>query len=323
MSNRSDDKRSALLTALSVSVGHVNGLERDWLHSAGATSNQINAAWLEVFEIALTPNHSGNFNDDAYAYLGGLGHTGSLPDRWAAFWSGVLPTGYEPGMMTFDGSTGYYSKTTGVTTAGNKETAVIKFNRSDFTGAVVEQLFVVFGAVHVRMSVMLLSSTIALPNRQAKMQVQVTNSAGTDICKIISTSTLLDGGDHVAMISFDGDTGDASLVIDGVDEDDTSNPDRIAPTTGALDSGASSTIYVGANAGASHLGGDVGYFGYRDAYLTNHGDFMSGSTPKELDETTWTEWGSQPLFWNQYGTMSDNKGSAGNMTANGTITGPA
>lgn len=36
-------------------------------------------------------------------------------------------------------------------------------------------------------------------------------------------------------------------------------------------------------------------------------------------ETTWTEWGAQPLFWNEHGDMENNLGSAGAMTKNGTI----
>ena len=43
------------------------------------------------------------------------------------------------------------------------------------------------------------------------------------------------------------------------------------------------------------------------------------SDVKQLDETTWAEWGTQPLFWNAHGFMEDNKGSAGDMTKNGTI----
>ena len=67
----------------------------------------------------------------------------------------------------------------------------------------------------------------------------------------------------------------------------------------------------------------MGHFGYRDAYLTNPLDFMSGSSPKVIDEVTWTEWGAQPSFWNQYCQMTDNKGSIANMTQLGTVTGPA
>lgn len=45
----------------------------------------------------------------------------------------------------------------------------------------------------------------------------------------------------------------------------------------------------------------------------------SDGLPKALDESSWTEWGAQPLFWNEHGQMDNNLGSAGNMTRNGTI----
>ena len=45
----------------------------------------------------------------------------------------------------------------------------------------------------------------------------------------------------------------------------------------------------------------------------------TSGNPKKLDESGWTEWGTQPLFWNEHGEMTNNKGSAGNMTKNGTI----
>jgi len=88
--SRPDDKRDALLTALVETEGNTEDLEIQWLQSKGATSDQVNDAWVEVFAITLV-GETGNFNTDAYAYLGGLGHTGALPDRWATFWAGALP----------------------------------------------------------------------------------------------------------------------------------------------------------------------------------------------------------------------------------------
>lgn len=231
---------------------------------------------------------------------------------------------YDPGMMTFDGSTGYYQKT-GVTFSGNKAFAVVRFNRADFTGDVSEKLIEVKGGTYVRLQLVLVSSDHStFANRRGKAQVDVQNSAGTLICKLISSSTFLDANDHVACIGFDGDTGAYAFYIDGVNEDDSANPDRVTPTTGALDSTAGTVTVGGDAAGGWLYGGKAGYVGYRDAYLTNPTDFYNPFTGlQELDETTWTEWGAQPLFWNKFGQMTDNKGSAGNMTANGTITGPS
>jgi len=82
MPHVSDDKNAA------VGGGNTDTSEQAWLKTQGATSDQVNDAWLEVFALTLLGAATGNFNTDAYAYLGGLGHTGALPDRWASFWAG-------------------------------------------------------------------------------------------------------------------------------------------------------------------------------------------------------------------------------------------
>ncbi len=86
-----DLKRSALMTALAVTEGHINDLTVAWLQLKGATSTQINGAWVQLFAATLLGSATGNFNTDAYAYLGSLGHTGAINERWFSFWSGVLP----------------------------------------------------------------------------------------------------------------------------------------------------------------------------------------------------------------------------------------
>ena len=125
------------------------------------------------------------------------------------------------------------------------------------------------------------------------------------------------------MVSYDGDAGTAKLYVDEVDDENAGATGRVAPITGTLATGAA-TIHVGINHGETQFYlGKIGYIGLRDAYLTNPTDFGTGAVPEELDEVTWTEWGAQPLYWQDEGTMTANLGSAGNMTANGTITGPA
>jgi hypothetical protein len=154
----------------------------------------------------------------------------------------------------------------------------------------------------------------------------VKNSAGAVVCKYVSSTVLTDGADHVAFAAFDGDAGTAVLYVDGVDEDDTGNAERVAPSIQTLaTSTGNSTAVASASATAASFpfGGNIGYCGYRDAYLTNYTDFMDGSSPKQLDESGWTEWGAQPASWNAEGTMTVNNGSDGNYTSNGTITGPA
>jgi hypothetical protein len=325
MSNITDYKRNSMQTVLGSSVKNIDTLEIAYLQSLGATSNQVNEAWMQVF--SLNGATSNEWNTAAQEFLLALGApSDNLADNWNWYWvTNGGAVAYDPGMMTFDGSTGYYSKT--ITTAGNVVTGIVRFNSASFTGGGLGRILNVTGAGAVnRLAVYAMSSDYADANLQDKVVVVTANSGGTNICVLVSIDDVIDGLDHTVFYSFNGDTGAATFYIDGVDADDTGNASRVAPTTGTLAAGASSVASVGANFNgtANFFGGDAGYCGYDDVYLTNPTDFHHPTNGlQELDETTWTEWGSQPMFWNQYGTMTDNKGSAGNMTANGTITGPA
>lgn len=237
------------------------------------------------------------------------------------------PTPYDPGMMTFDGSTGYYQKS-GVVTAGNRVTVVLKINRSAFTGGGNEIAFVLDGPTGRQSTqIAVFASDHATTASRNKVRVFVENSAGSALCYIESDVDVVNSQDHLVFFSFNGDTGTAILYVDGFDADNATFASRVAPTTGTLDTGASHKVTLGAySTPHSYYGGEIGYFGHAvDRALTNPTDFYHPANGlQELDETTWTEWGgSSPQFWNQYGTMTDNKGSSGNMTANGTITGPA
>lgn len=230
---------------------------------------------------------------------------------------------YSPAMMEFDGSTGYFSGAS-LATAGNKVTVVCRFRCASFSGAGLQYFARMHGGTsnRVRFGIVALASDHADVDRQDKIQFFVADSAGANICLLVTPSGYLDGEEHVLFASFDGDIGAATFIIDGLDVDDTGNADRVAPTTGTLETSASDGVLaVGANVGGgSNLDGDVGYFGHREAYLTNWSDFMDQyGNPKELDESGWTEWGAQPLFWNKHGDMTNNLGSAGDMTKNGTI----
>lgn len=76
MSNRTDDKRSVISAV---------GTELEYLQSLGATANNVNDAWMEVF--LANGATSPNFNDAAAEFLTGLGYSGALPDMFAAYWA--------------------------------------------------------------------------------------------------------------------------------------------------------------------------------------------------------------------------------------------
>ena len=229
---------------------------------------------------------------------------------------------YTPAMMQYDGSTGYYGDSS-VGASGNKVTAIIRFQGTTFTGGSSKYLLRVkdSGTGRNRVTIFALASDHATPDYQSRFVFSTDNTSGTKICQLVTPVRYLDGNPHTAFYSFDGDSGVATLIIDGVNGDDVSNSQRVAPTTGTL-----YTVVVGSYGSANDTSavlpfdGSLGFCGLSNTYLTNWSDFMDTSgNPKALDESTWTEWGSQPLFWNEHGEMTNNLGSAGAMTKNGTI----
>ena len=249
-------------------------------------------------------------------------------DSSTTFQIALTTAAYDPGMMTFDGSTGVYNLDI-TQSASNLMTAVFRINRASFTGASyetpVQYQADIGGGNGNRIWSIIWSSDAATTAWQNKLEIRVQNSAGATIYQAQSKIEVCDGVDHTVFVAFDGDNGTAIYFIDGIDSDLLTFATRVAPTTGTLSSGANSRYSVGARTSASqYYGGELGYCGISDTYLTNPTDFYHPTNGlQEIDEVTWTEWGAQPSWWNQYGTMSDNKGSEANMVASGTITGPA
>jgi hypothetical protein len=72
-------------TILGSAVENIDTLEIAYLQSLGATSNQVNNAWMEVF--LANGATSVNWNVAANQFLIALGATGTnLPDNWYWFW---------------------------------------------------------------------------------------------------------------------------------------------------------------------------------------------------------------------------------------------
>lgn len=230
---------------------------------------------------------------------------------------------FAPATQLFNGSTGYFTKTTGITTSGNLMTCVLRFKRAAFTGDRYEAL-VRFedNLAKPRINIYCCSSDwTADADQRSRIGITVQNTAGTNIFASLTNDQIIDGNWHTLMICFNGDTGAGFLYVDGAASELLSWAGRVAPTTGTLGTGTPKIFFGVSNALANHFGGEMNFFGVGDVYLTTVGDFMDATgVPQEIDELNWTEWGGQPLFWNKYGAMDDNKGSAGNLTRNGTVT---
>jgi hypothetical protein len=220
------------------------------------------------------------------------------------------------GYMQLDGTDDY--DRTSLTPSGNKVTAVVRFNIPSFVNATATSMTLFqYAKSFIRIRLDVFSSDSATAELRQKALFRVMNNAGTFICQLLSDITVTDGTDHIAFISFDADTGQATFVVDENDVDDLGYSSRVL-TTGTLESGSGFVFGFGADqAGSNKVIGNLAYFGYKDAYLTNYTDFMDGNIQKVLDEITWTEWGGQPLFWNRIGKMNDNQGTAGNMSVTG------
>lgn len=92
MAHVNDEKYRKLSLAL-VKDGHTRDLEVEWLLSqlvAYTGPIVLNDLWMALWDSVTLPAviPAGQFNDRAYAWLAGLGHTqGALNDRWLSYWS--------------------------------------------------------------------------------------------------------------------------------------------------------------------------------------------------------------------------------------------
>ena len=90
MAQLNDLKLAKLRDELLVAGGQIDDLELIYLQNLGAVSQQVNDAWLQVFAADLGVAASGQFNDDASAWLALKGYPdGSLNEQWFAYWEGL------------------------------------------------------------------------------------------------------------------------------------------------------------------------------------------------------------------------------------------
>lgn len=230
-------------------------------------------------------------------------------------------TPYNPAMKEFDGSTGYYTLAT--TASGNLLTVVARFQIASQAGSSVMRILSLekTDTSVSRVNLVVGKASHADPDFQDRLRVAVQNSAGTVICLLFSDVDVADDALHTVFFSFDGDTGVATFKIDGVDADNAAATNRVAPTTGTVYNTSLGMAIGGQYLGAQLFPGKIGFIGYRDTYLTNWNNFFEADgSPKNIEATLTTAWDGSPAFWSATGDMANNDGSAGDMTANGTIT---
>lgn len=231
-------------------------------------------------------------------------------------------TKYDPGMMTFDGSTGYYALNTDLNiVSGCAMIARFKWTGGTITSAGGFNRFIIqcAGSSYYKFQLVIINDETG-DDRAGCLQFAVNSSTNVVICNVVSNTVVSNGGEYVVFAAYNP-SGLAQLYINGVSDINTSAVGYTI-TSGVISTG-SNTNYVATRSTLDrNFQGEIGYIGLRGTYLTNPTDFYHPVNGlQEIDETTWPQWGgTQPLFWNQNGNLEDNKGSAGNMTGNGTIT---
>ena len=232
---------------------------------------------------------------------------------------GILGLGaaapYDPAMMVYSGS-GYYSRVASWSRTGSY-TVMMRFK---IPSQASDKMLMQHAKTYINIRFVVKGSATGVPN---KLEVLGQDVSGALNIRHISKTAIADNQHHIAFLSYNSAAGTSVFYVDSVDADDISWPSRVL-TISTLQTTGSHAIGVGADQGGNaKLTGEVGFFGMSNSYLTNPLDFMSGAYPKQIDESGWSEWGAQPVDWNTFGEMTDNKGSGGNMTKNGTITGPS
>lgn len=222
-------------------------------------------------------------------------------------------------MRQYDGVNDYAALTGLWTPAANVVTAFGTFKVEPFTGGGQMRINSARGPNNrVRPDVVISASDHATTGRRNKLHAVVANAANTLLYLLFSDVEVADGEQHSYWAAFDADNGTGILWVDGVDADDTGNGERVAPTVGTIDTGASSEYGLGASpTGNDNSKGEIGVACFTEAYLTNVTDVFDGAYLKDIDWEGWTELGGQPEFLTLYGDGADHLGSFAALTVNG------
>lgn len=227
---------------------------------------------------------------------------------------------YAPAMLKYNGTTNYQTGT--FTPTGNKITEVLRFQVDSFLDA-TEQYRYIHRVVHntyQRGSILVYPSDhLTVPN---KLVCIVRDSTNTTLCYLVSTIDVCDGEVHNVLFAYDGDTGAATLIVDGQDVMDTGHVSHvlISGTIGTI----STDFIVGAYlpGPSNEFNGSHGFAGMSETYISDYNAFFTpDNQPIFQDTSDWasTGWGAQPRYWNPHGDFRNNLGSEGNATAFGQL----
>ncbi len=239
------------------------------------------------------------------------------------------PLPYDPDMMRF--VSGAYSDF-GVASIGTGETVVARIRVAPKTGGSFRTISNTYSATtspgDSRLKLTIIDdNNTGFSDAQNKIMMTVSDVddgiGAPKLCRLVSNVTVTDLAKHVLFASYDSLTGNATFYIDGVDADDLGSTYRVAPTAGTTFTADPIEHHVGGEDETTYSFDDwIGFYGYKDEYLSNPLDFMTGATPIDIDTVTWTEWNGQPRFWNEFAKMDESLGTEGAMILTPVINGP-
>ena len=124
--------------------------------------------------------------------------------------------------------------------SGNLITAVCGFE-GVATSTDTRVLLYARDTTYIRLLLAIVESDNALGSAN-KIWFRVYDNTNTTVCSLFSSTVVTDGLPHSILCAYDGDNGTARLFVDGVDDDDTGNAQRVAPTTATLNGLSQFTI---------------------------------------------------------------------------------
>jgi len=242
---------------------------------------------------ALPPGQAGDY----------LALTPDLLPAW------VRVFGYYPALMQYNGASTYYLGSLPSFTNA-PITILTRFSSAPVPGSRLLHHFRVAGRNYETLYLL----------ADGTLQVTFENSAGATLCRLRSLQTFDDEKPHYCFTRFNPTAGIAKFFVDGADADSLAYPSRIL-TAGTPPTGSGGTLYLGRTAsGSTWWPSTIGAFGFRQTEAPDWSDFMGPTGhPLKLDQTGWTEWGSQPPAWHESGQMDANRGSMAPFTRFGPL----
>lgn len=229
-----------------------------------------------------------------------------------------MPSGYNTGAVTFDGSNDYQTRGAGLTGAADGTKLLISgwFKFAADEAGTTTILNARIGAANY----------FNLYRNAATVYLDISNTAGAQIVSLATSSTVTaaSGWNHIA-IALDMATPTAYLYVNGVDA-----KTQTTLTAGTLELTPDNWRFGNDLGGANTaLNANVADFYMAFEYLAlnaNIGKFYSGGKPVNLGTTGATPTGTQPIVFFRHVTgaaasdFGTNQGSGGDFTITGTLT---